>query len=101
MPGSTSTSVTKAGDLNRTAYLCTNGQANLMWAMARGTGSCEWSPYSTGVEWSPVMQIVKGPLPSVSACHSCFTSCPTIASTTSRYPTCAKKKTPSKGVSHS
>lgn len=30
------------------------------WAMAKGTGSCEWSPNSTGVEWSPVTTMLQG-----------------------------------------
>jgi hypothetical protein len=29
------------------------------WAMAKGTGSCEWSPNSTGVEWSPVTTMLQ------------------------------------------
>ena len=90
MPGTTPSAVITATTLNALMPATLKGIAYLTGAMAMGTGSCEWSPYSTGVEWSPVMQTVKDPLPSDSACHRRFTSCPTIASTTSKYPTYAR-----------
>jgi hypothetical protein len=77
-------------------------------AMQKGTGSWEWSPNETGVEWSPVMTSVKtarrpppcnGPAAAAlgrasgrSASHSRLTICPSIRSTASWNRTCDQQK---------
>lgn len=51
--------------------------------MANGTGSKLWSPYSTGVEWSPVTQRKYWNFPLDSACQRSLASWPKARSTAS------------------
>ena len=65
----------------RQAWLC----LYLTWAAANGTGSCEWSPKMTGVEWSPVTTMLYERLPFSSALLSPAANCLTISSAASKY----------------
>ena len=61
---------------------------HLTGAMLKGTGSWEWSPYSTGVEWSPVTTTKYCSALLVGALYKRLMSCPIMRSTASRNPTC-------------
>ncbi len=59
-----------------------------MGEMLKGTGSWEWSPYSTGVEWSPVTAMKVESALLLDAEWMRLMSWPSIRSVALRKPTC-------------